>query len=220
MSENQTTPAADELDLDLDAWIAGGARKAHYVTLYARADLLADIEELERRAAVETQADLEPSLGGGKDSGVSELTARIHELYRQLDASKREFRVTGMSETELEEIREEVRRDCKDTLDAVAAEARNAAKDTVRRMGNLSALETNNVLRAKAVEAASKFVENESSVRALARTTSTKTRGEWVQVNEDQFRRMLQIIGAQVELLNRAFSRASNEAPVVTVPKS
>lgn len=208
-----------ESDIDFDAWLSGGARKAHYVTLYARADLIADIEELEKRRVVEAVVREEDTSLGGEPSPNAELDERIRALYLQLDASKREFRVTGLSETELEAIRSEVRKDLKDEIDRIAAEAREEAKATVRRMGTLSAAETNNVLRGKALDASNKFIDMETSIRALAQTTTTKRNGEWVPISEDQFRRMLDVIGAQVDLLNRAFSRAANEAPVVTVPK-
>ncbi len=209
-----------DLDLDFDAWLSGGARKAHFVTLYSRADLIADIEELEKRRVVESVVNAEDASLGGEPSPNAELDERIHALYRQLDASKREFRVTGLSETELETIRAEVRKDLKDEIDRVAADAREEAKATVRRMGNLSAAETNNVLRARSLEAANKYIETETSIRAISQCTTTKFNGEWLPVRETQFRRLLEVIGAQVELLNRAFSRAANEAPVVTVPKS
>lgn len=208
-----------ESDIDFDEWLSGGARKAHYVTLYARADLIADIEELEKRRVVEAVVREEDTSLGGEPSPNAELDERIRALYLQLDASKREFRVTGLSETELEAIRSEVRKDLKDEIDRIAAEAREEAKATVRRMGTLSAAETNNVLRGKALDASNKFIDMETSIRALAQTTTTKRNGEWVPISEDQFRRMLDVIGAQVDLLNRAFSRAANEAPVVTVPK-
>ena len=209
-----------ELDFDFDEWLSGGARKAHYVTLYSRADLIADIEELEKRRVVEAVVREEDASLGGESSPNAELDERINALYRQLDASKREFRVSGLSETELETIRAQVRKDLKDEIDRVSADAREEAKATVRRMGNLNAAETNNVLRARSLEAANKYIETETSIRAISQCTTTKYNGEWLPVSETQFRRLLEVIGAQVELLNRAFSRAANEAPVVTVPKS
>lgn len=215
----ETVNVHKEPDIDFDEWLAGGARKAHYVTLYSRADLIADIEELEKSRVVEAMVREDDAALGGEPSPNAELNERIHSLYRQLDASKREFRVTGLSETELDTIRTGVRKDLKDQIDSIAAEAREEAKATVRRMGNLSAVETNNVLRAKAVEAANKFIETETSIRALSQCTTTKFNQEWLPVTETQFRRLLEVIGAQVELLNKAFSRAANEAPVVTVPK-
>ena len=216
MTEN----LSNEPDLDFDAWLSGGARKAHYVTLYSRADLIADIEELEKRRVAEAAVREEDASLGGEPSPNAELDERIGALYRQLDESKREFRVTGLSEPELETVRAGVRKELKDEIDRIAADAREDAKATVRRMGNLNAVETNNVLRAKSLEAANKFIEAETSIRAISQCTTTKFNGEWMPVSEAQFRRLLEVIGAQVELLNRAFSRAANEAPVVTVPKS
>ena len=218
MTENQNLEK--DPDLDFDAWLSGGARKAHYVTLYSRADLIADIEELEKRRVAEAVIREEDASLGGEPSPNAELDERIHALYRLLDASKREFRVSGLSETELEAIRTEVRKDLKDEIDRIASEAREDAKSTVRRMGNLNAVETNNVLRARSLEAANRFIETETSIRAISQCTTTKFNGEWMPVTETQFRRLLEVIGAQVELLNKAFSRAANEAPVVTVPKS
>lgn len=221
MSEN-TSPALQIADdLDLDDWLNGGQRKAHTVTLYARADLIADIEALERRRVVETQVQDADTPLGGSDSPNAELDEQITALYLQLDASKKEFRVTSRTEPEIAAIKEQVTIDMREEADEAAARARNAAKELVKRMGTVSAQETNNIIRAKALEASNEVINRETNVRALAESMMMRRGDDWVQLTAAQVHKLHSVLGgSQIDALNRAFSRAANEAPVVTVPKS
>ncbi|MCC3276372.1 hypothetical protein LJ753_10870 [Arthrobacter sp. zg-Y20] len=221
MTTENTTPAAqDTEELDLDDWLTGGQRKAHPVTLYSRADLLADIEELEaeRRIQERMVSPEDAPLGG---SPTTDLDGRIDALYAQLHASKKEFRVSSLTQPEVEVIRAQVRKDLKEAIDLAAAEAREEAKNTVRRMGVTTPAEVNNVLRAQALEAANKVIEHETTARVLAACTVMRRGAEWVSLTVEQVKRIEKTIGSsQIDNWNRAFSRAANEAPVVTVPKS
>lgn len=221
MTTENTAPAAqDTEELDLDDWLTGGQRKAHPVTLYSRADLLADIEELEaeRRLQERIIAPEDLPLGG---SATTDLDERIDALYSQLHASKKEFRVSSLTQPEVEAIRAQVRKDLKEAIDLAAAEAREEAKNTVRRMGVTAPAEVNNVLRAQALDAANKVIEHETTARVLAACTVMRRGAEWVALTPEQVKRIEKTIGSsQIDNWNRAFSRASNEAPVVTVPKS
>lgn len=213
-----TEPA---VEIDFDSWLNGGERKAHFVTLYARADLIADIEELEKKRVVETVVREEDASLGGEESPNAELDAQINALYLQLDASKKEFRVTSRTEPELEEIREQVLVDFKDAADAAAAKARTAGKDMAKRLGVTAAVDVNNLIRGKALEASNKVIEREVSIQAIAASTTMRSGDGWESLAADQIRRLYSVIGeSQVDALNRAFSRAAHEAPVVTVPKS
>ena len=209
-----------EPDIDFDAWLAGGARKAHYVTLYARADLFALLEQLQQQLRVEQQATQHEATIGG-DSPTKELEDRIEAVYTELYASRREFRVSALIEDEVEAIRKQVRKDLKDAADEVAAEAREEAKTMAKRLGITAPTELNTFLRGRSLEAVNKLVEAETSLRCIAASLSAKQGDGWLQLSEDQVRTLhAKIGGAQIDLLNRAFSRAANEAPVVTVPKS
>ena len=213
-----STPTAE---IDFDSWLAGGERKAHFVTLYARADLIADIEELEKQRVVEQVVAEEDASFGGEASPNAALDEQIAALYLQLDASKKEFRVSSRTAPELEAIREQVLIDFKDAADTAAAKARTAAKDLAKRLGITSAVDTNNLVRGKALEASNTIINREESIQAIAASTTMRVSDGWQQLTADDVRRMYSAIGeAQMDTLNRAFSRASNEAPVVTVPKS
>lgn len=209
------------VEIDFDSWLNGGERKAHFVTLYARADLIADIEELEKKRVVVTVAREEDASFGGDESPNAELDAQINALYLQLDASKKEFRVTSRTAPEIEAIREQVLVDFRDAADSAAAKARTAAKDLAKRMGITAVVDINNLVRAKALEASNTVIDREVSIQAIAASTTMRSGDGWEALSAEQIRRLYSVIGeSQVDALNRAFSRAAHEAPVVTVPKS
>lgn len=213
-----TEPA---VEIDFDSWLNGGERKAHFVTLYARADLIADIEELEKKRVVETVVREEDASFAGEESPNAGLDEQINTLYLQLDASKKEFRVTSRTAPEIEAIREQALVDFKDAADSAAAKARTAAKDLAKRMGITSVVDINNLVRAKALEASNTVIDREVSIQAIAASTTMRSGDGWETLSAEQIRRLYSVIGeSQVDALNRAFSRAAHEAPVVTVPKS
>jgi len=222
MTENtEDTTAPADIDIDFDDWINGGERKTHLVTLYARADLYADIEELERqRVNAPKVAEDDESLGGETNPN-AELDAKINALWAQLDASKKEFRVSARTDVELKAIRDEVETELKDQADEAAAKARKEAKALAKRLGVESANDINNLVRTKALEASSAVLDKEISVRAIAASTQMRRGDDWVQLGAEQIRTLeAKLGGSQMDILNRAYSRAANEAPHVTVPKS
>lgn len=213
--------STEPTEIDFDSWLAGGERKAHFVTLYARADLIADIEELEKKRVVETVVREEDASFGGEESPNAALDEQINALYLQLDASKKEFRVSSRTAPELEAIREQVLIDFKEAADNAASKARTAAKDLTKRMGITAVVDVNNLIRAKALEASNTIIDREVSIQAIAASTTIRVGDGWQPLTADQIRRLYEVIGeSQVDALNRAFSRAAHEAPVVTVPKS
>lgn len=61
---DQNTPAPSS-ELDFDAWLAGGERTTHNVNLYARMDLIAEVETLEaQRITVQETPEDDRALGG------------------------------------------------------------------------------------------------------------------------------------------------------------
>ena len=216
----ETLNVEGTIEPDFDDWLAGGERKAHFVTLYGRADLYADIEELERQR-VSVQEIPEEDRGFGEDPNPNrELDEQIAALWVELDRSKREFRVSARTKDELDTIRAEVQKDLREDVDAAAAKARDEAKQTAVRLGIKSVNDINAMVRKRALDATTAVVENEVSLRAVADSTSMKRNGDWVPVSRDQLRAMNTKLGnSQMDLLNRAYARAANEAPVVDVPK-
>lgn len=210
----------NQIEPDFDEWLSGGERKAHFVTLYGRADLYADIEELERQRVVAQEVAEEDRSMAGDDDPNAELDEKINALWLQLDQSKREFRVSARTEPELAVIREEVTKDLKDAADSAAAKARGDAKELAKRIGLTAVNDVNNMLRGKALEASNKVIEREISVRAIADSTTMRRNGEWVPMTHAQVRALHDKLGeSQVDALNRAYSRAANEAPAVNLPK-
>lgn len=218
MSEN-LNPATTELDLD--DWLAGGQRNTQLVNLYARGDLYADIDALERQKVDVPKTDeLDASLGGEADPN-ADLQLQIDSLWQQLGASKKEFRVAGRTTEETQAIEAAIRKELSAEIDAAAALGRAEGKKSADRMGIKAVEDVNRIVRAGALEHIGKLVEFEVAVRTIAASTTVKVRETWKPITAEQVRALYAKLGeAQVELLAQAASRSANEAPVVTVPKS
>lgn len=218
MTENNI-PQSPELDFD--AWLAGGERTQHFVPLYTRFDLIADIEELEnQRIDYDAPAEGDESLGGDEDPN-AEINQKIDVLNAQLYASKREFRVSAITQGEVEAIQAEVRSDLSDEIDSAAAIGRAEAKKTAKRAGIVAANDTNGVVRTGGIEESSKVIAFEVLMRKIAFSAKTRFNGEWRELSVDQVKAMHKALGdAQIDRLSEAALSASNEIPEVTVPKS
>jgi hypothetical protein len=199
--------------LDLDAWLDGAHRAERSVTLYARADLLADIDQLEAKLRQVTEIPEEDRSYADTDEG-AEIRADIERIYVDLDASKMVFRVTSLEDTEQEAIAEQVKKDLKAEADKAASEARAEAREKCRRLEITAVNDINAFIRPAANAAAEAVIEREVSIRTIAAAVVSP------KMTVEQVRKLYTRIGdAQVALLSQAYSRASLEAPQVTVPK-
>lgn len=210
------------IEIDFDEWLAGGERKAHFVTLYARADLYADIEELElQRVVTEEIPEEDRALGDSSHNPNAELEQRINELWMQLSESKKEFRVSARTKDEVKEIREAVIADLKAEADEAAGRARTRARDNAKRLGVTAANDINTMVRAQAAQAYAEVIDGETDIRVLAQSITIRSGEQWVPLTVDQVRAIQKKLGgSQMEAINQAYARAAGEAPVVTVPKS
>lgn len=216
------TDTTDTVEPDFDDWLAGGERKAHFVTLYARADLYADIEELERKRVVaEKVAEEDRGLSDYADNPNAELDQQIKALWEQLDASKREFRVSSRTPEEVREIRAAVEEELKTEADEATDRARNRARDNAKRLGITAAADINRLVRTQAAEAYAAVIEGETDLRSLAQSIAIRKGEDWIPLTVDQLRALQKKLGgSQMNAINQAYARAAGEAPVVTVPKS
>ncbi|QFG09559.1 tail assembly chaperone [Arthrobacter phage TripleJ] len=207
---SETTPET----LDLDAWLDGAHRAERSVTLYARADLLADLDQLEAKLRQVAEIPAEDRSYADADEG-AEIRARIDDLNIQLDASKLVVRVTSLEDTEYSEIVDQVKKDLKSEADKAASDARAEAREKCRRLEITAANDINAFIRPAANAAADAVIEREVSIRTIAAAVVSP------KMSVDQVRKLYSRIGdAQVGLLSQAYTRASIEAPQVTVPKS
>lgn len=200
--------------LDLDAWLDGAHRAERSVTLYARADLLADIDSLEAKLRSVQEVPEEDRSYADADEA-SQIRADIDKLYVQMDASAMEFRVTSLEDTKYSEIVEQVKKDLKDEADAAAAKARAEAREKCARLEIKAVNDINSLIRPAANAAAEAVIEREVSIRTIAAAVVEPA------MSVDQVRKLYSILGdSQVALLSQAYTRAAIEAPQVTVPKS
>jgi len=215
---DQATPSAE---LDLDEWLATGERTTHTVSLYARMDLIAEIDQLEaQKVEVPPVPEGERALGG-EDNPNAALEAQIDALWLQIDESKRVFRVAALTRQEIEQIRETVLSECSDQIDAAAKLGRDEAKKTAKRMEVTVPADINALVRVGAKEFTDKVIERETTLRMIADATSMQLRGQWVKLSLDQTRTLYEKLGeSQIGLLADAAYKANNETPEVTVPKS
>lgn len=203
-----------ENDFDLDAWLDGAKRTERAVTVYARADLLADIDRLEAEKATEEAANgLERSFGDLATP--ARIQAKIDALYVQMDASKLELRVGTLVDDELEAIRTKTQAEIKGDLDEAAKNAREDAKVQCKRAEITAVNDINQIVRNAAMAAVKATLDREVNIRTVAAALVHP------RMSVDQVRKLYAKIGdAQVGLISKAYTRASIETPQVQVPKS
>lgn len=217
MSEN----IAPNAELDLDQWLATGERNTHNVNLYARMDLIAEVEALEaKKAPVENVPEGDEALGGNTNPN-AELEAQIDDLWNRIDQSKRVFRVTALTKQETDSIRETVLKDCSEKIDEAAAMGRAEAKKTCKRMEITQPADINAYVRIGVKEFTDKLIDHEVTLRMIAQATKMQISDSWAQLTLDQARTLYEKLGeSQIGLLADAAYKANNETPEVTVPKS
>lgn len=198
---------------DLDAWLDGAKRTERSVTVYGRADLLADIDDLElERGTVAAIPEADRAMG---DSSGSHLQSQIDALIIQMDKSKMVLRVRSLIDDETEAIRTETQKDIKDILDAAASDARADAVLQCKRAGVTATNDINSLVRTAAITASTTVLQRESDVRILASAIVSPP------MSVAQVKKLVERIGEkQVNLIKAAYSRATNEAPKVALPKS
>lgn len=88
-----TTPQ----DFDFDKWLEDADRPAHSVTVYQKAGLVAELEELAERIKNTDDEDVDgPSMGGG----VGALRAKYADLHKQFHDSALTIRVQSLTREE------------------------------------------------------------------------------------------------------------------------
>lgn len=82
-------------DADFDAWLSGAKLHEESVTVYGRADLVADLQELEEQLQAANQhAILDDRLAGS--STPQAIAARIAKVQEEMRASARTFRFRSL----------------------------------------------------------------------------------------------------------------------------
>lgn len=197
---------------DLDAWLDGASRTERSVIVYGRADLLADIDDLEREQgniALIPEGDRAMSGNDGND-----LQSKIDALIVQMDASKMVIRVRSLTDDETEAIRTKTQVDIKDDLDKAASDARAEAVTQCKRAGVTATNDINALVRTAAITASSTVLQKESDVRILAEAIVSPV------MDVARVKKLINVIGdKQVNLIKQAYSRATNEEPKVVLPK-
>jgi len=134
---SDTTSATSETTFDVDAWLDQAAPPQRSVTVYGRADLVAELEDLAAQRADLARVAEQPKpaagpvdyrLGGAvdvtdEDLELSMLDAQIGELRATVDRSRLVLHVRGLLNTERDElIAKHGGKDDIDRLDARAYE--------------------------------------------------------------------------------------------------
>lgn len=200
--------------LNLDDWLDGAKRTERSVTLYARNDLLADIDELEAKLRQIEDVPAEDRTYGDGNPRL-ELQNKIDELYLELDKSKMVFRVSFLDDEELEAVTEQVKKDLKEDIDKAASAARAEAREKCKRLEITAVNDINTMVRTMANAAADAVITKEADLRTITQAVVSP------QPTLAQARKLAKTVGeAQMNLLKQAYSRAAVEAPQVAVPKS
>lgn len=103
----ETAPLGAPEDFDLDAWLTDAKRPERSVTVYKRADLIADLDDLERRIENANRIpDDERSLADDTQALEDEYLAKAAEFH----ASALTLRVQGLTEEEMTAINAEAKK--------------------------------------------------------------------------------------------------------------
>ena len=208
------TEISNEPDFDFEGWLSAARRPERSVVVYGRADLLADIDQLEADLrAVVTIPDEDRAMG---DASGSDIEKQIDALYEQMGASKMVIRVRALIDNETELIRDkaEAEPDVKALMNSAASKARADAREHCKRAEVKAVNDINAFVRNAATAASSQVLTRETDLRILAEAIVSP------KMSVAGVRAMLEAIGEpQVNLVKAAFSRASNEAPKVALPK-
>lgn len=92
MTESTPVPMPDPADFDLDAWLAGAVRPQSSVRVYGRADVLADLQRIDREIDVIKDAG-EAAVG---DTELAALNAEYDRLAAILAGSAIDIRVQNL----------------------------------------------------------------------------------------------------------------------------
>ena len=112
MTEN-TAPRVTPEDFDFDAWLSDAKRPERTVTVYKRADLLGDLDALERKLEeVRSIPEEDQALGDSPDG----IEAQYLALLEQFHDSGLTIRVQGLTQDEMNAIGK-VSKDAKETDD-------------------------------------------------------------------------------------------------------
>lgn len=106
------TGTVDHKDFDPKAWVRGTATVTRSVTVFGRADLMGELEALKAQLEREQQST---SFDGDERTL---MLSRVTQLSREFEAKRQEmydsaieFKLRGLRDGELEELREEMGRD-------------------------------------------------------------------------------------------------------------
>lgn len=216
-----THPVSEEIDFD--DWLRTGARTTRHVNLFARMDLIAEIDELEKQRVTPDQYPTdEDSLGGGNPINPNaEIDAKIEAYEAEIWASKRAFRVTALTDEENRSINREVLEEFKDEIDKAAAKGRAEAQRTVKRMEITVPNEVNQVIRAGAKKYAEDLINYETGAKVIAATTTTRDKdGIWRPLTVETVKQIESALGeGQINLLIQAANSARLEVPEISPSK-
>lgn len=210
MTEQNTAPG-----LDLEAFLNQAKRAERTVTVYARWDVKADIEVLEKQLRALPAKPVDDDAYGDDDNPAAKIQAKIDDLYFQIYASRMDLRVTTLIDTEIEEIESTVKKELKEEADAAAKDAITYARSQCKRAEITTPNDINQIIRNAATIAAQKVITREVNVRQIAACIVSPV------MAPDDVRALYKAIGdTQVGMINAAYTRASIEEPKVAIPKS
>lgn len=204
-----------EETFDLDAWLDGAKRTERSVTVYARPDLLADIDLVEKELRTLPAPGSDEDRAFGESDPAVDAQNRLDDLYIRLDASKLVLRVRSLTDEEQHEIREAAAKDLSEAMTEAAKTARAEAVKEAKIDGEQRTPADINELARKAARAAADAVlDREVSLRTIAEAITTP------KMTLEQVKNMYRKLGdAQMMLVQNAYMKASLEAPQVQVPK-
>lgn len=199
---------ADEFNPDITTL---GRGPIQYVTIFEKPELLGRLNHIEQQVEAIREYEVEPSLG---DSEASTLEDEYERIYQEMDDSKREYQVRGMTPDQVEKVAQKAREACKKKADEEAAIARKWGKEQAEREGVTDPSEVSDIVRRHGREAAAAVIQQEIGFYTLQAALVEP------RLDLDEVRELADKIGqVQVQKLLEAFYTAASRDPA-TVPKS
>ena len=96
------SPELDAATFDLDAWIGGVTGTVRATTIYQRADLMAEVDRLQRELRIAESIDDEDR--GMTDESPESIRRQLEQVARDFEASGLTVRVQGQSDGHRERI--------------------------------------------------------------------------------------------------------------------
>lgn len=201
--------------LDPTLYAHGLARVTEYQVIYENPSLVGKLAQLRDEAEmIESFMEDEPEQSMGGDPELRRIQAEYDKIYADYAATRKVYKLQGLTSDEVEKIAIDVRTACKDEANAKAKTAREWAAEQAEREGLEDGSDLTDMVRYYGREAAAAVINRENGFHMLAAQLIEP------KLTLDEVRELPERLGeVQVNKLLEAAQNANRRDPA-SVPKS